>query len=115
VLQIESRFAIGIFIRGDVPWDEDSPVDEEKVVVCSFMPQASEVMSTYKPCTKGYRLYCGDGILQLFNKQRTDTWVFVNTPPSRSGAEIAASIALQKISGRVQKVNHKYNPLAIQL
>ena len=94
---------MGIFVRGDVPWDADPEVNDN-VVVCSFMPQASSMMSTYRPCTKGYRLHCSDGKLELYNKQRGDTFIYINRPVATSGAEVSTSIALQKISSRVQKV-----------
>ncbi|EGO30084.1 RNA-directed RNA polymerase [Serpula lacrymans var. lacrymans S7.9] len=102
VLKTDDRFSVGIFIRGKIPWDEDPEVDDN-VVVCSFMPSASSVMSTYRPCTTGYRLHCSDNNLQLYNKNRSDTFVFLTQPPLQSGQGVIASIALQKISQRVQK------------
>lgn len=72
------------------------------------MPKASAVMSTYKPCTAGYRLHCSDGKFELYNKQRADTFIYIVKPPAASGAQISASIALQKISGRVQKASQRY-------
>ncbi|KAH7881903.1 RNA-directed RNA polymerase [Phlebopus sp. FC_14] len=102
VLKTDDRFAVGIFIKGNIPWDEEPEVDDN-VVVCSFMPQASDSMSVYRPCTVGYRLHCDDGNLQLYNKNRADTFVFISRPPRESGQEVVTSIALQKISGRVQK------------
>ncbi|KAF9226166.1 RNA-directed RNA polymerase [Gyrodon lividus] len=102
ILKTDERFAVGIFIRGITPWDEDPEVDEN-VVVCSFMPQASASMSVYRPCTVGYRLHCSDGNLQLYNKSRGDTFVFIARPPRDTGYDVIASIALQKISSRVQQ------------
>lgn len=102
ILKTDDRFAVGVFIRGDVPWDADPEVDDN-VVVCSFMPQTSSVMSTYRQCTKGYRLHCSDGKLELYNKQRGDTFIYMNRPIATSGADVSVSIALQKISSRVQK------------
>jgi hypothetical protein len=61
-------------------------------------------MSTYRPCTTGYRLHCSDGKLELYNKNRSDTFVYISRPVATSGAEVSASIALQKISPRIQKV-----------
>jgi hypothetical protein len=90
-------------MRGEVPWEEEPEVDDN-VVVASFMPYASEMMSTYQTCTNGYRLYCGDGVLQLYEKQRGNTFIFLTRPAPASGGFVAASIALQKISSRVQKV-----------
>jgi hypothetical protein len=61
-------------------------------------------MSTYRPCTKGYRLHCSDGKLELYNKHRRDTFVYIKRPTATSDAEVSVSIALQKISSRVQQV-----------
>ena len=77
---------------------------DQNVVVCSFMPKASELMSTYWQGTPGYRLYCGDNVMQLFDKQRQNSFVFMTRPPAASGADIVTSIALNKISHRVQQV-----------
>ena len=95
------------FIQGIVPWDEDAPVsDNLHIVVCSFMPGASGPMSTYRTCSTDYRLYVGDNLVQLFEKQRTNTFVFITRPPAASGADVITSIALQKISATVQKVGY---------
>ena len=77
---------------------------DQNVVVCSFMPKASELMSTYWQGTPGYRLYCGDNVMQLFDKQRQNSFVFMIRPPAASGTDIVTSIALNKISHRVQQV-----------
>jgi hypothetical protein len=99
---VDDRFTLGILIRGKLPWDEDPEVSQN-VVVCSFLPHTNGTLSTYRPCTTGYRLRCGDSIFQLYNKHVGDSFVFltresVNKP-------LAASIALQKISARVQRVS----------
>lgn len=90
-------------MRGEIAWDEDPEVNEN-VVVCSFLPHGTSNMSTYRPCNPGYRLHCSDANLQLYNKHRGDTFIFMTKPPAASGAEVAVSIALQKISAPVQRV-----------
>lgn len=90
-------------MRGELPWDEDPEVNEN-VVVCSFMDKTSSNFSSYRPCTSGYRLHCSDTNFQLYDKKRTNTFIFMTRPPAASGAELAVSIAVQKISARVQKV-----------
>lgn len=90
-------------MRGQIPWDEDPQVNEN-VVVCSFMPQTASTLATLRPCTTGYRLHCSDYRLQLYNKQISDTFIFLNRSPSTLVSEVSASIALGKISGTVQKV-----------
>lgn len=89
-----------------VPWDEDiAASDDLRIVVCSFMPSASGPMSTYRPCSTDYRLYVGDNIFQLFEKQRSNSFVFMTRPPTASGADVVTSIALQKISNLVRTVS----------
>ena len=110
-----------MFLKGPIPWDSDvsavlilcftisvhtlpkAEVDQN-VVVCSFMPKASGLMSAYWQGTRGYRLYCGENVLQLFDKQRGNSFIFITRPPPASGVDIVTSIALNKISQRVQQV-----------
>ncbi|KAF8970321.1 RNA dependent RNA polymerase-domain-containing protein [Flammula alnicola] len=101
IIQTDKRFAVGIFMRGQIPWDEDPEVNEN-VVVCSFMPNTASTPATLRPCTTGYRLHCSDYRLQLYNKQIADTFIFVNRASSALGTEVSTSIALQKISRTVQ-------------
>ncbi|KAI6021731.1 hypothetical protein PISMIDRAFT_613287 [Pisolithus microcarpus 441] len=109
VLKTDDRFAVGIFIRGEIPWDEEPEVRDadpevsDNVVVCSFMPKASSPMANYRPCTTGYKLHCDDRTFQLYNKAIADTFVWLSRPPREIQRDVIASIALQKISGRVQK------------
>jgi hypothetical protein len=88
-------------MRGETPWDAEETEMNGNVVVCSFMPRAPYPMSTYRLCADGHRLHCSDNLFQLYNKQKADTFVFINRPP---GADVAISIALQKISATVQRV-----------
>ncbi|KXN84461.1 putative RNA-dependent RNA polymerase 1 [Leucoagaricus sp. SymC.cos] len=59
VIQVENRFAIGIFIRGDIPWDDD-PLVNENVVICSFLPQSSATIATLliQQTSRGYIRLC---------------------------------------------------------
>ncbi|TCD62010.1 hypothetical protein EIP91_007628 [Steccherinum ochraceum] len=105
ILKTDDRFSVGIFMRGEVAWNDEPDIDDN-VMVCSFMPQAATPLTTYKRGTKGYKLYCGDNALQLYNKQRSDTVIFMTRPPQRSDsceADIITSVALQKISGHVRQ------------
>ncbi|KAJ7155081.1 RNA-directed RNA polymerase [Mycena filopes] len=102
VLKTDDRFAVGIFMRGELPWDEDPEVNGN-VVVCSFMDKMSSDVSNYRPCTSGYRLHCSDTNFQLYDKNRGNTFIFMTRPPAASGAELTVSIAVQKISARVQR------------
>lgn len=76
----------------------------ENVVVAAFMKETAAHIPTYKSCVEGFRLYCGYGNMQLFNRQRANTFIFIARPPANSGEEIVTSIALQQISGPVQRV-----------
>jgi len=100
--KVENRFAVGIFMRGEIAWDDD-PLVNDNVVICSFLPQSSATIATLRPCTTGYRLHCSNNLFQLYNKHQGDTFVFVNRPSV--GAEVSISIALQKISRTVQRVS----------
>ncbi|KAK0477884.1 RNA-directed RNA polymerase [Armillaria novae-zelandiae] len=102
LLKTDDRFVLAVFIRGKLPWDEDPEVNEN-VVVCSFLPHTSGKFSSYRPCTPGYRLYCSPTNFQLYNKHRADSFVFLTRPPKASGAEVAISVALQKISNKVRQ------------
>ncbi|PPQ66641.1 hypothetical protein CVT24_006933 [Panaeolus cyanescens] len=102
IIQTDERFSVGIFMRGDVPWDEDPEVNEN-VVVCSFMPITASTLSALRPCRPGYRLHCSDNRLQLYDKSLGNTFIHINRPPSGLGNEIATSIALDKISGTVKR------------
>lgn len=102
--QFDGRFTVAVFLRGDIPWDEDVPVNGENVVVAAFMRETATHLPTYKSCVEGFRLYCGHGMMQLFNRQRNNTFIFVTRPPEKSQEEIVTSIALQQISGSVRRV-----------
>ena len=101
--QIDNRFTVAIFIRGDISWDEDS-IANDNVVVCSFETNATALQSHYTPCRKGYRLHCGDNVVQLYDTSRANTFIFINGQPRKSSSDINVSIALQKISNRVRQV-----------
>jgi len=103
ILKTDDRFSMGIFLRGDIPWDEEPEINDN-VLVCPFMPVTSESTSTYWRGTKGYKLHCSENMFQLYDQNRANTFIFVTRPPEKSGSDIVTSVALQKISGRIQKV-----------
>lgn len=108
VLQTDKRFAVGIFIRGQIPWDED-PVVGANAVVCSLnflAPDSSDYR--YPSTTYDFRLHCSSFRLQLYSKQMADTFTFVNQPMTAMGTEMSASVSLQKISNTVQRVSSMY-------
>ena len=104
-MQLDERFAFAFFMRGDIPLNEDAPVDGEHIVVASFMKEtAMEAVPTFKYFPEGFRLYCGEGNVQLFNKTRQNTFIHLRKPPLNSEEDFIVSIALQQISARVQRV-----------
>ena len=97
-----------------VPWDEDTSMNNNlQIVVCSFMPSASGPMSTYRPCSTDYRIHVADNIFQLFEKLRSNSFVFMTRPPAASGSDVITSIALQKISVPVQRVGRSQLGLCV--
>jgi hypothetical protein len=90
-------------MKGAIPWDEDPEVDDN-VAVCSFLPQSTSNFSTYSRCSRGYRLNCSETTLQLYNRHKADSFIFLTRLQEKGGAELGVSIALQKISAGVQKV-----------
>ena len=91
-------------MRGDIPWDEEPEVNNN-VVVVTFLSQSSITMPTNTPCPKGYRLHCSFSKMELYNKQRGNTFIFIQRSPLGLQSEVVASIALEKISGNVRKVS----------
>ncbi|KDR76562.1 hypothetical protein GALMADRAFT_450547 [Galerina marginata CBS 339.88] len=134
ILQTDKRFAIGIFMRGKIPWDEDPQVkdaskdreikhsnedgDAMNVVVCSFMPDTASTTATLRPCPEGYRLHCSDYRFQLYDRHIGNTFVYINRSPAELKADVATSVALQKFSKTVQRqlgIVNKAPALAIEL
>ncbi|EJD42902.1 RNA-directed RNA polymerase [Auricularia subglabra TFB-10046 SS5] len=112
IMKIDDRIAVGLFIKGNIAW-EDIPVDDD-VVVCSFEFQSSHVMSTYRECPPGFRLHCRGGRLQLYEKNVANTFVFITRPPPNSGQDIIASVALQKFSREVQRQIGRVNRMPVR-
>ncbi|GJE97878.1 RNA-directed RNA polymerase domain-containing protein [Phanerochaete sordida] len=108
LLKTDYRFSAGIFFRGPITWDEDHAIDDN-VLACSFMPESTTVISTYKRGVKGWILSCNDNSFQLFNRQRANTFIFITRPPEQSGADIITSIALQNFSRFVQQQYGRMN------
>ncbi|KAF5334777.1 hypothetical protein D9611_012906 [Ephemerocybe angulata] len=112
LIRTDQRFAVGIFMRGDIPWDEDPEVNDN-VVVVSFLSESGATLPHQKPCTKGYKLHCSFGKMELYNKHRGDTFIFIRRSPEGLQSEVVTSIALQKISGTVQRQIGRINRTAV--
>ncbi|CAE6465178.1 unnamed protein product [Rhizoctonia solani] len=107
--QTDDRFGVGIFIRGRHAWDEDANVNQN-VLVHAFQPLVATSGQLAKPTKNGYMIYASDGMFQLFERHRANTFIFLQFATEYSRKDVNASIALQKISesvrrqiGRVQK------------
>jgi hypothetical protein len=104
--QTDARFGVGIFIRGRHTWDEDVNVNQD-VLVHAFQPSVATGGQLAKPTKTGYMLYTSDGVFQLFERHRANTFIFLNFATEFSGKDINVSIALAKISDNV-RVCFKY-------
>lgn len=109
-LQTDARFGVGIFIRGQHIWDEDITVNRD-VLVHAFQPSVATGGQLAKPTKHGYILYAGDGAFQLFERQRGNTFIFLNFATEYSRKDINVSIALDKISDSVRVRAHFLNAL----
>ncbi|KAG8715390.1 hypothetical protein FRC08_010636 [Ceratobasidium sp. 394] len=109
IIKTDERFGVGIFIRGRYAWDEDANVNQN-VLVHAFQPSVASGGRLAKPTKNGYILHASDGVFQLFERQRANTFIFLNFATEYSRRDVNASIALAKISddvrrqiGRIQK------------
>ncbi|CAE6538465.1 unnamed protein product [Rhizoctonia solani] len=102
IIKTDDRFGVGIFIRGRHAWDEDANVNQD-VLVHAFQPSVATGGQLAKPTKNGYMIYASDGIFQLYERHRGNTFIFLQFATEYSRKDINASIALQKISDRVSK------------
>lgn len=79
---------------------------DDNVLACSFLPESSTTITTYKRGVKGWILSCTDNSFQLYNRQRGNTFIFMTRPAEKSGQDIVTSIALQNFSRFVQQVRY---------
>ncbi|KAF8709476.1 AAA domain, partial [Rhizoctonia solani] len=101
VLGTDDRFGVGVFIRGRHSWDEDCKVNQD-VLVHAFQPSVATGGQLAKPTKNGYMIYATDGIFQLFERHRANTFIFLKFATEYSRKDVNASIALQKISENVR-------------
>lgn len=92
---------MGIFIRGRHAWDEDVGVNQN-VLVHAFQPSVATGGQLAKPTKNGYMIFASDGIFQLFERARGNTFIFLKFSTEHSKKDVEASIALDKISQNVQ-------------
>lgn len=128
VLKVDSRLTIAIYVPKRIIKYEETVVDDS-VRLLSF-PHSQEAAQIYRqmlPTKKDYRLYFNTLSLQLYEKQRANTWVFLAKPgqedapyrgiedigdrrrarhstvESGMNADFIASVALNKFSGGLAK------------
>ncbi|KAG9103719.1 hypothetical protein FRC06_008576 [Ceratobasidium sp. 370] len=109
IIKTDERFGVGVFIRGRHAWDEDANVNQN-VLVHAFQPSVATGGRLAKPTKNGYMLHASDGVFELFERHRANTFIFLNFATQHSRRDVNASIALAKISddvrrqiGRIQK------------
>lgn len=83
ILRLDERLTIAIYVPKKVEKGRDCLVDD-KVRLFAF--PHSQMDGTFHGCVvptkKTYRLYCDDGIFQLYQAQRANTWIFITRPGS---------------------------------
>jgi len=128
VLNINERMSTAIYIPQKIAHASEVAV-ETSVRVFVFPHSQGPQSANYRvmPTKVDYRLYCDESIFQLYQRQRSNTWIFLRTPkgddalyralPSQGDKrrmrektfnlkinhECKASIALDKISKDVQR------------
>ncbi|KAL9001670.1 MAG: hypothetical protein Q9188_005363 [Gyalolechia gomerana] len=128
VLRVDSRLTVAIYIPKQIIKYQETVVDDS-VRLLSF-PHSQDAAEIYRqtlPTKMDYRLYFNNLSLQLYEKQRGNTWVFLTKPgqedaPYRGiqavgerrrarhstvesgiNSDFVASIALNKFSGGLAK------------
>jgi len=128
VLNINERLSVAVYVPSKILRASEVAVDTS-VRVFIFPHSQGPHSANYRvmPTKINYRLYCDEGIFQLYQQQRRNTWIFLRSPkgddslyraiPShgdkrrareqtmskRSNYECKASVALDKISQDVQR------------
>jgi hypothetical protein len=127
VININERLSIAIYIPQKIPRASEVSVDSS-VRVFVFPHSQGPQSPNYRvmPTKVEYRLYCEDHVLQLYQRRRNNTWIFLRSPkgddtlyraePSQGDKrrireqtirkklnfECKASVALDKISKDIQ-------------
>lgn len=64
----------------------------------AFQPTVATGGSLAKPTKNGYQIFASDGVFQLFERHRANTFIFLNFATEHSNRDVNASIALAKIN-----------------
>lgn len=83
IFRPDERLTLAIYVRKKLERGRDNLVDDSVRLFAFPHTQERERQSRLVLPTKmTYRLYCDDNIMQLFQKQRVNSWVFLARPGS---------------------------------
>lgn len=128
VLRVDTRLTVAIYIPKRIIKYQEAVVDDSvRLLAFPHSQEAAEIYRQTLPTKMDYRLYFNNLGLQLYEKQRANTWVFLTKPgqddaPYRGieaigdrrrarqstveaelNSDLVASIALNKFSGGLAK------------
>ncbi|KAK4144578.1 RNA dependent RNA polymerase-domain-containing protein [Dichotomopilus funicola] len=78
ILRVDERLTVAIYVPKIIEQAQDCLVDDTVRLFAFPHSQGTETQSrTSLPTKKTYQLFCDDGIFQLFEGQRANTWVYI--------------------------------------
>ena len=81
IIRVDTRLTVAIYIPNIVEKYKECLVNDRVRLLAFPHSQGNEMIYRRAVPTKvDYRLYYDDNGLQLYNRQRRDTWVFINKP-----------------------------------
>lgn len=104
ILKLDERLTIAIYVPRKVTAADEVLVDDS-VRVFAFPRSQGTSSTNYKvtPTKKTYRLYCDDGIFELYEAKRDETFVFLRGGGALDNPKCLASIRLEKIGKEIKK------------
>ena len=87
VLRVDKRLTVAIYVPRIIEHSQDCVVDDTVRLFAFAHSQGTETQSRMSlPTKKTYRLYCDEGVFQLFEGQRGNTWIYIARGPSDDSA-----------------------------
>ncbi|KAH7016049.1 uncharacterized protein B0I36DRAFT_368668 [Microdochium trichocladiopsis] len=86
VLQVDERLSLAIYIPQKIVKSQDYLVHDTVRVFAFPHVKDSPASGGQRPTKKNYRLYCDDNLFQLFENQRSNTWIFIRRGASDDAA-----------------------------
>ncbi|KAG7287377.1 hypothetical protein NEMBOFW57_006888 [Staphylotrichum longicolle] len=87
VLRVDERLTVAIYVPSIIEHSQDCVVNDTVRLFAFPHSQGTETQSRMSLPTKmAYRLYCDDGVFQLFEGQRGNTWIYIARGPSDNSA-----------------------------